>query len=236
MIWGGDISLDHGAVVDLRADGELEWAGYVASAQSAVHGWPWGEGVWFPRAQLKKHMPDPHGFNLMRLAWWAAILADWHRTRNPVYVAVEDYAMSARSNSTYQIGEQGGLFRWLAWVNGAAVRLHDNGSVKKFAAHHGGADAQQVVDAVADRWWPELRDVAHKQSREDLGAAYAVARLYWTELMVRRGDLSVADLEPPERQIFHRVTDYQPLNLLSRSLICADAELPAAVMPPPFQP
>lgn len=224
MLWGADLSLNHGAVIELQEDGSLEWARYVIDTAKGAAGYAWGHGVSIPMKEWRKVSLDYA--RMARLAWWAAVLSEWFAERDPLYVSIEDYADGAKSNAVYEIGEQGGIYRWLAWESHAALRLYDNGSVKKFAVHHGWAEADEVVGAVAERWWPAVREVASPQARQDLAAAFSVARLYWTEMQLRSGRMALEALHPKEIEIFNRVTKAHPTNLLSRDPLIKTNDCP----------
>lgn len=234
---GGDLSLNHGAVVRLDPEnGEVVWFSYVTPIKEARRQYgDAGYGIHLPADQLRKQCHDPHRSDLVRLMWWDGIFESWFRQQTPTHFAVENYAYRAQSNSAYQIGEAGGLVRRVAWNAGVKMRLHEPMTVKKFATGNGGADADDVAKSVIDRWWPGLGHLTDSTPKKgflfgdvvgDLAAAYTVARLLWTELRLRDGTLTLRELDPKQIEVFNRVTKPYPINILSREWICPATLLP----------
>lgn len=222
VVLGADLSLNHGAVVELTNGALSGWWYYTdkaaaagASSRGARLG-PWPKGMGSQEIALR------------RLAWverWIdkTILVP----RRPEFVGIEDYALRAEHRA-HQIGEVGGTARLLCWFRGVKLRLHDPVSVKMFATHDGTADKVQMEESVSERWGvdysrlngpPSGRGVPSRQTSEDLADAHAIAQLVWTEVQLRSGALLMSELHPKEVQVFNRVTKAHPKNLLDRDWI-----------------
>lgn len=220
-IWGLDLSLNHGAIVQLK-NGKLD------------NFW-----FWTVRADVSK-LGEDHAMRMVatkgldgstadveRLAWIKTFLSGMIRCERPAYAALEDYAY-AKSNGAHQIGEVGGLARLLMWEAGLKFRLHDPGSVKMYAAHDGNADKTNVRWNVQRRWGgdfdrfipPKKGKNAYTVTAEDLCDAMALAQLCRLEVRLRAGKLTPAQLEHDhERRVFNRVTKAYPVNILGREWI-----------------
>lgn len=219
LVLGADISMNHGAFVNLE-EGELAGYQYVTDRQKVAK-MSKEHGTYMFAHKLR----DMHERGVVRLAFWSSYLAKRFALGPAVYVGVEDYAYGAAMNA-HQIGEVGGLFRLKAWLRGHAIRFHDPKSVKMFAVHDGSADKREVAYFVQERW-PETKEFArysyvrgktdYTVVEEDLCDAFAVAKLVWLEVQLRRGDVLMKDLHEKEVQVFNRVTKQWPVNILGRS-------------------
>ena len=224
---GWDISLNHGAIVQL-VDGDLDWftywtdkSGSAKKHRGAVH---------LNVVKLKKVAGDRHSFEHARLAFVRDLLFRVVTRSRPDFVAIEDYAM-ARAQGAHQIGEGGGAARLALWDHGIRYRTVDPYSVKMFATYDGTADKILVEEVVRDRWGADFGKYnveppknkakkANRQTSEDLCDAFTLAKLVYTEAMLRSGELSLAELEHnKERQVFMRVTKAFPVNILGREWI-----------------
>lgn len=224
-VHGWDISLNHGAVVELT-DGELSGFWYYtdvagSAARSKEHGF---------RLELPSKA-DKQTRAMIRLAWvesWLdkSVLV----TRQPDFVAIEDYAIRAEQGAHY-LGEVGGVARMLCWFRGVKFRLHDPISAKMFVTHDGTAQKDLVEECVRERWGfdfsdynpPPPKNPNHKQARgtsEDLADAFGLAKLVDTEVNIRSGTLTLKELaHDQERKVFNRVTKTYPTSLLDRDWI-----------------
>ena len=227
VVMGMDLALNHAGLIELK-DGEPSWFRYVtsqagAAKQSKKHG-----------VRLKLDVPtkfrDKQHLAAIRIAWWENFLWQVLEERQPDYVGIEDYALDA-TQGAHQLGELGGVARLLLMVHDIPFRLHGPGTVKMFAAHHGGAGKNRMEEAVRERWGVDFREFNQPISPnakkgqdttvcEDLSDALAVAKMVWAEVQLRRGDITTSDLEhEKEIQVFNRTTDVHPVNLLNREWI-----------------
>ena len=224
IVQGWDISLNHGAVVQLR-DGELDgyWF-YSDKAGSVARARKHGQRVAIPTATKQ---PDKHVRSVMRLCW----VVDWLKrvalAQHPHYAGLEDYALGAEQGA-HQIGEIGGHARRLLWLHGVPYRLHDPIAVKLFVAHDGTAQKDLIEDSVRERWGVDFsrcnakaskRGKPSRQTSEDLADAFGLAQMVWTEYRLRRGLLRLSRLHQKEIQVFQRATQAFPTSVLGREWI-----------------
>lgn len=223
-ILGMDLSLNHSGFVELDAKGKVTWYDYVTDTKSHC---VLGKGTHF----IKSKLPDRQQVAMERLVWWRWRFSQILKERKPTHVGIEDYAIRAEGNSIYQIGEQGGEARLAVWTAGAALRLHDPLSVKMFGALNGVATPPELAECIREELAmrgeagdlfsqhhpPKMEHGAGKNSPEyDLCSAYTLARLVYTELLLREGKLRLSSLPPKQVQVFQRVTKSYPINLLGR--------------------
>lgn len=220
---GWDVSLNHGAVVQLRT-GRLDkfwyWTNLAGSAKKHDLA---------RRLDIKK-TDDRQVFTHGRLVWIKSFLSEIIRSHPPDFAGLEDYAIRAEQGAHY-LGEVGGVARTLLWQHGIPYRTHDPIAVKMFATHDGSADKALIEEACRERWGvdfskynqPAPANKAKRQSRgtsEDLCDAYVMAKLVYVEAEIRAGRLLLTDLEHDhERRVFMRTTKHQPINLLGREWI-----------------
>jgi len=212
---GMDLSLNHGAIVCLDR-GRL-WRVLWATTKAAASKRKDATRIDIPK-NLQREEKE-----VWRLDWWAKYLREVLESLCPDVVAFEGYAMG-KSQRAHQIGELGGVARLACWQIGVRFRIYDPSTIKMFATHNGGADKDEVGDAVKERWGvnfdsldpPSRSRKKRKETSEDLYDAYAIARLAWTEVWLRRGVILLSDLHEKEIQAFNRVTRANPENLLSK--------------------
>jgi len=230
VVHGWDISLNHGAMVELT-DGELTnfWyytnmAGSAAKSKKRGHRIP---------PEFDK-IPDRHIKMMARLAWLEHFMDKKVLMPSlPEFVGIEDYAIRAEQGAHY-LGEVGGIARILCWFRGAKMRLHDPTSVKMFTAHDGTCQKDEIQRAVEKRWdkdfshldQPPAKPTAknpnprpNKTTSEDLADAFAIAQMVWTEVQMRRGDIELKSLHEKEIRVFNRVTKTYKVSLLDREWI-----------------
>jgi Holliday junction resolvasome RuvABC endonuclease subunit len=216
---GVDLSLNHAGFVLLDKHGDFLEAYYAASTvTSRKAGGP-------VRTTLIKKPPKMtrQRWNMERLIQWDAFLTYVLEHALPCFVSLEDYAYGAKTNSAYQIGELGGLFRLIVWDHMMALRLHEPTVVKLFAVGSGRADATTLLDAIPSTqkkmFLRYCGSGKNKQTAEDLAVAYWLARMVYYEFALREGDMLLKELQPHERRIFLRVTKTYPINILDREWI-----------------
>lgn len=230
IVVGLDISLNHGAMIELT-NGNLTNFGYytnLAGSASASN-----RGIRLPSELFKP--VNKHNLGVARLEWVGDILKTWidKKFNRPDFIGLEDYAIRAEQGA-HQLGEVGGQARLICWQNRVKLRLHDPTSVKMFAAHDGTCQKDAVQRAVLERWGvdfssfdqPPAKPTVKRpdpapncQTSEDLCDAYAIAMLVWTEVQLRSGVLSLSSLHDKEIRVFNRVTKTYPINLLDREWI-----------------
>lgn len=224
VVQGWDISLNHGAVVQLR-DGELDgyWfysdkAGSVARAK--------GHGARLELPTPTKE-PDKHVRSIMRLDWVSRWIERVALAQAPGFIALEDYALGA-DQGAHHLGEIGGQARRLMWQHGVRYRLHDPIAVKLFVAHDATAQKDLIEACVRDRWGADFsgcnavsagKGKPSRQTSEDLADAFGLAQMVWTEYRLRKGRVRLSSLHEKEIQVFNRATKAFPINVLGREWI-----------------
>lgn len=223
---GVDLSTNHAAFVQVL-DGELESWAIVTSTASVVKAAflrppcpPCGVAL-IPAAPKNA---SAHEKSLFRLTWWAEHLPKILDRFTADHAAIEDYAFAAKHGS-HQLGEVGGLLRMALWKSGRAWRKYSPGQGKLFAAHHGKAEKEAMIQAARDRWgvdWSFARPEGTKiwDSAEDLADAHSIAMLLDTERRIRTGSLSVQTLHEAEVRVFNTVSKTTGVNPLAEPFIC----------------
>lgn len=229
VVHGWDISLNHGAMVEL-VDGTLAnfWY-YTTLAGSASKS---KRGTRLP-PEFEK-IKDRHVRMMHRLAWLEHFMdKQVLMPSKPQYVGIEDYAIRAEQGAHY-LGEVGGIARILCWFRGVKMRLHDPTSVKMYTAHDGTCQKDEIRRAVLKRWDTDFSHLDQPQAQptkktpnpkrnrttsEDLSDAYAIAQMVWVEVRIRRGDLQLKELHEKEVRVFNRLTKAYKVSLLDREWI-----------------
>lgn len=224
VVQGWDISLNHGAVVQLR-DGALDgyWF-YSDKAGSVARAKKHGARVELPTPTKQ---PDKHIRSIIRLDWVSRWIERIPLAQAPGYIALEDYAIGADQGAHY-LGEVGGQARRLMWSHGVRYRLHDPIAVKLFVAHDATAQKDLIEASVRDRWGADFghcnavsagKGKVSRQTSEDLADAFGLAQMAWTEYRLRKGLVHLSSLHEKEIQVFNRTTKAFPINVLGREWI-----------------
>ncbi len=91
--------------------------------------------------ELRTGRFDPKALKGMhRLAFMQARMAELLDHAQPRYVCYEDYAMNAKGNNAFHLGELGGIFKLMIWERGIDVLLISPSGLKKAVAGNGNAD------------------------------------------------------------------------------------------------
>lgn len=218
---GCDLSLNHGAIVLLRAGSLAGFWYYTNLAGSAA------------RSRCGSRVPDfkakdRHQLGMERLAWVDAWFGRLISKIRPGYVNIEDYALDAQHGQAYQ-GEVGGAARLACWRLDVPLRLTDPQTVKMYAALNGSADKDQVEASVRERYGVDFSELnmpkapsaknQNRQTSQDLCDAFALAHICWREVQLRAGLITLRELHAKEIQAFNRITKAQPTGLLDREWI-----------------
>lgn len=218
---GIDPAQNHLALVCLE-DGEL--MDYAFATDTASHAKTHVNGVYLPVERMKKAFKnDRHRLHAWRLGAVTGVAWDFIAKWIPEYVAVEDYAVRAEQGA-HQMGEVGGVLRWMLLKAGIPFRLHDPSSVKMFIAHDGTCQKDMVERMVKERWGHDFSKhnaaTKSRQTSEDLADAYGLAWMCHVEVEVRAGRMKVSDLgHKKEIRVFNRTTKAQPVPLNDREWI-----------------
>lgn len=225
IVQGADISINHGAIVQLR-NGKLDdfWY-YTDQAGSAARSKEHGFRLEVP---TNAKQPDKQIRNAIRLDWVGLWFDRIAMSRRPHYAGLEDYAVRAEQGAHY-LGEVGGMARRLLWLRGVRYRLHEPGSVKMFTAHDGTAQKDLIEECVEERWGADFSEwnqptnkrtgKENRQTSEDLADAFAIAKMIWIEYQLRMGWRALNKLHEKELRVFNRATKAFPINVLGRDWI-----------------
>jgi len=229
-----DISLNHGAIVQLR-DGDLDgFFYYTDKAGAADRSKEHGFRVEVPTPTKQ---PDKQIRAAIRLDWVSRWIDRVGLSQQPDFAGLEDYAIGADQGAHY-LGEIGGQARRLLWLRGVRYRLHDPIAGKLFVAHDGTAQKDLIERCVLDRWGVDFsaynakkgksKKEPSRQTSEDLADAYGMAQLVWTEYQLRKGLIKLKSLHEKEIQVFNRATKAFPINVLGREWIHNPAGNPSS--------
>lgn len=229
-VLGMDISMNHGAIVELTGDKLTNFWYYTEYAGSAAKSKKRGFRLDPEILKIK----DKHAKGMKRLVWVEDFIGTVLSASNAEFAGIEDYAIRAEQGAHY-LGEVGAVARLQCWHNGVKFRLHDPTTVKMFAAHDGTCAKDAVCRAVVDRWGVDFEPLdqpppqptskvpnpkQNRQTSEDLSDAYVIARMVLVEAQLRMGEINMSDLHEKEIRVFNRTTKTYPVNLLDREWIC----------------
>jgi Holliday junction resolvasome RuvABC endonuclease subunit len=216
---GLDVSLNHWGIVSLL-DGELENYWFVTTENSIVK-------------KLKEHsifidLPkrskeESQIFSIKRLAALEKMLINFLKEHPVDYYGIEDYAFAMQQGS-HQLGEMGGMVRLNLYKAGKLFRLHDPNSIKMFSTGNGSADKNLMEKGLKAKYNIDFlpcnpiskNGKMNKAVSEDLYDALAIAKLVWTEVLLRKGNIKLNELTESEIKVFNRVTKSYPVNILAR--------------------
>jgi Holliday junction resolvasome RuvABC endonuclease subunit len=224
---GIDCAMNHSAFVELNERGEMVRFCYTTDQPSSAKKHDW---TYFLKKPAKM---DQETWDAYRLDINYRTFSEVLRELRPSYAAIEGYAFD-QTGRAYQIGETCGALRRLLWgVVKIPHRVYDPSTLKMFAAHQGNCEKTEVADAVERRWacgFGEYNNTdKNRQTELDLADAYTVAKILWTEWLLRHAMIGLGELDPKEIQVFQRVTKANPTNLLARDWILP----PGAATPGP---
>lgn len=221
---GADLSLNHLALVLLK-DGRLGDYHFITNKKGDADKRK-THSTYLPLdSTLRSLGGDKHRFAIWRLDALTRTIRDKLVEWSPDYVGVEDYALGAE-HGAHQLGEIGGVIRWMLYSLGIPYRLHDPTTLKMFVAHDGTCSKTEVELSVIDRWKVDFSELntgrskdGGRQTSEDLSDAFGLAQMVWTEVQIRDGRLKLSDLHAKEIAVFNRMTKHQPVPLISREWI-----------------
>jgi len=149
------------------------------------------------------------------------------------YVILEDYAYSSTSSSTYQIGAFGESVKLKLYNLNIPIRTVDPLSVKLFATGSAKADKDDIINVVKNKWegidfqkliYPNKTKFTKNEEKyiEDLADSYVMGKILYTELLLRKGEILLKDLDEHEIRLFNRTTTKNPINILASDFILKD--------------
>lgn len=236
-IFGGDISLNHGALVLLKTSPDLAQIDMLSPfGFSTVKGHCQSPVLRLRHLNIKSE--DKESAQVERLE----LIRDWLEDYLDLgltapqpelpYIGLEGYAYGA-SHQAHQLGEVGGLVRLAACYPmrtyaGGNLRIHAPTVAKKFCTGNGKATKDEMIEAAQRQWGFPLPGIVEafthlpkkaQESLEDLTDAYALAMLVLTELRLRRGVVTLESLPQHQRDVFLAVSKSYPTNILAREWI-----------------
>lgn len=219
VVQGWDVSSNHSGMVELTGGEMTDYFFVTLLKGDAKAG---GEhGVRLDLEKMKRESgKEPHVWGMRRLEENAGHFRAWAKKR-PHYVGIEDYALGSKRDAQ-QAGETGGLARHILWKAGIPFRLHDPKTIKMFVCLDGNAGKAEMELNVIERWgvdFGQYNTGTGSATSEDLADAFGAAQMIWTEVLLRRGEISLKSLHEKEIQVFNRVTKAYPVALLSREWI-----------------
>lgn len=240
-IFGLDISLDHSGIVILDVNGKVIDYRYLTTTKKMADVDP--DHSIFLSKRGENESKDV--FRLRRMNEIPKVLVKWysnffHKKNPSAYYSVEGYSYRSQSTSICQIAELTGYLKLLLFKGGGKIRIHAPTTVKQFATCKGNASKKDVVvSALSNFDIPEgliQRKMIKKKGKTklppeswwedydgpvtDIADAYFLARMLYTELKLRSGEITLDKLSENERSQFLRVTKMYPVNILARPFIC----------------
>ena len=151
-------------------------------------------------------------------SWFLEFLKDIQKEykKLPDYAAIENYSFGSKSNSTFQIGGLGELYRLRLYCSGIPYREYEPSKVKKYATGSGNAEKSQMVLAC----YKEGFDVGpYGKSGEDLADAYWINRMLFTELKLHENSSYADQILKYRSTTFTEVTKSFPTSIINRPFI-----------------
>lgn len=227
---GLDLAANHWAIVEIDEQACMTSFVYLTDVKGSADKAPKGSAIYRPRPRGKKEIeglpPNVHAYAFRRLDENERILTKLFDQTRPTIVALEDYAHSAERGA-HLLGENQGPIRLALWRMGIECSLFGPQDLKMYAAHDGNASKEDVIESVWERWGEDFEKFdpppapksgkPNIQTSGDLADAYVLARLARVEDRLRRGVMSLDELEhEKEVQIFTRTSKARPTNRLGQ--------------------
>jgi hypothetical protein len=153
------------------------------------------------------------------------------------YVAIEDYSFSS-VGSTYQIGENSGLLKYMLYLDDKSIRYYDPNSIKMFFSNNGSSNKYQMFEKYMQLNNPlnlseklltigleaveEFKRTGKKKSFnpvEDIVDSYAICDLLYTEIRLRKGLIEMKSLSEKQIQVFNKIHKDTKTNILNTDFI-----------------
>jgi len=127
---GWDLALNHSGFVVINKQGKLDSFSFTTTIKKVAEAWG---GDLMPEGACK----SKEHFNARRLGFLSGVFDPRSDCPADTYVAIEDYAYGAKTNSAYQIGEVGGAARVQLMSWSVPFKAWKPTEVKKFATGRG---------------------------------------------------------------------------------------------------
>jgi len=235
VVIGLDISLDHAGIVALcDGGGVLDYCALTTVKKDSAAD---PRRVFLLSKQGKDESKDTFRLRRMKeISNFVSVFIDSVSDKvDSLYFSIEGYSYASYSTSICQIAELTGYLKYMLFDMGGYLRIHDPLSVKLFATGKGNCLKRDVVER-AGKYLKFPESLIKKKQKKirgklveeydglctDLADAYFLARMLWTELQIRSGEIGLEQLSDGERRIFLRVTKGYPVNILDRPFICKE--------------
>lgn len=161
---------------------------------------------------------DEYG-RMIRLNDLKMQLINFIKEIKPLYIAFEDYAITRQAYNEY-LGEVGGILRMIIWNRKIPYRTYDIHSVKFFATNTGNAEKSDMILSAYKEYKMDFTKYGiARGAAGNITDAFYIAKILWTELMLRQGKIELKDLDEGKRKVFIRTTKQRPVNLLNQDFI-----------------
>lgn len=168
--------------------------------------------------KMKGNTPSNKQHRCSLLAKWTlANLTPLAVAGYDVYVSMEGYAFSKRSQGLSDIHELCGAIKLGLWHANVPLRIYDPTSVKLAWTGNGHADKDEMRDACTKLFGMNFDKEG--SAGEDLADAVLIAALLHTELEIRDGRLVLEELGADMRRVMLRTTKAEPEALITRPFI-----------------
>jgi Holliday junction resolvasome RuvABC endonuclease subunit len=225
MILGLDLSPNHLGAISLDENGIIDQYYFITESAITAKN---NKGL-CAKKPSKKQDEQRENYEARRLTMARNYIANIYEQCMPKYVGIEGYSYDSKGNSHYQYGELSGVSKLIFWDRECNIRIYQPGSIKKFATGNGRASSSELFEMLfhiaetkkyAKQWKRIDNHLKKNQTCEDLAVAYWIAKMVWIEIKLKNREISVADLEKHQQQVFLRKTkDKRLLPLIDRPWI-----------------
>lgn len=137
----------------------------------------------------------------------------------PEYIAFEDYAITRQAYNEF-LGEVGGILRMVIWKKKIPYRTYDIHSVKFFATNIGNAEKSDMVLSAYKEYGLDFTKYGTANGAAgNITDAFYIAKILWTELKLRKGEIEIKDLDEGKIKVFTRTTKQKPVNILNQDFV-----------------
>jgi Holliday junction resolvasome RuvABC endonuclease subunit len=197
----------------LGVDPSLNGAGFVLMQNFKVIDFKFFTTVSKIENQFPQHAFFNKDFGPARLDKIFVAYQDMLQASFPSYIAIEDYAYGAKSNSIFQIGGLGEMLRLQSYRAGIPYRDYEPSKVKKYATGKGNAEkSQMVLEAFKEGF-----DVGpYGKSGEDLADAFWIARMLSDEVFLHADSSHLKKLPKYRQEVFTDISKAYPIPIMNR--------------------
>jgi Holliday junction resolvasome RuvABC endonuclease subunit len=219
IIVGADISINSTGLVKLNLDDKdlsiksVDWVGFTDVIKT--------QKIYQDNLKL---VPKEFDNYIERTIWMNRWIKEYCRFAS--YVAIEDYSFGSKGKS-FHIGGFTEFIKLNWYTTGINIRTYDIVEIKKFAVGNCNAKKHEMVKRCLEINPFDLSklDDGTEKSREkspltDIVDAYWITNMLHTELLLRRGEILLKDLDENGIWAFNRTTKTNKENILCRPFLC----------------